>query len=77
MAKNLRSRIDHSDSMIVYDVNVKAAEQLAAEVSPVDVAKDVREVAERSVSTIGEALRLRKMIHHFPKLYELSWQRKL
>lgn len=53
MAKNLRSKISSNDTLIVFDVNNTATEQFLVDVgrdSHTAVAKDVREVAEKSVS---------------------------
>jgi len=55
MAKNLRGRIASSDTLIVFDVNAKATEQFLAEAginSTTAIAKDVKEVAEKSVCKI-------------------------
>lgn len=49
MAKNLRAKIDESDSLIVFDVNAEACEKLKKEVGNVDIAKDVQEVGEKAV----------------------------
>lgn len=49
MAKNLRAKIADSDSLIVYDVFPAATEKLQKEANNVDVAKSVREVAEKAV----------------------------
>ena len=50
MAKNLRSKIAESDTLIVHDVNETALKQFAEEVGGnVTVAKTVREVAENAV----------------------------
>lgn len=46
MAKNLRSKIPSSDSMIIHDVNPTILEQFQAEHSNVTIAKDVREVSD-------------------------------
>jgi len=52
MAKNLRSKISSSDTLIVFDVNTEASHQFLAEAglnSTTAIAKDVKEVAEKSV----------------------------
>jgi 3-hydroxyisobutyrate dehydrogenase len=49
MAKNLRAKIQESDTMVIHDVNAKALEKFKSEVGNVEVAKNVREVAEKTV----------------------------
>ena len=49
MAKNLRAKIQESDTMVIHDVNTKALEKFKSEVGNVEVAKNVREVAEKTV----------------------------
>jgi 3-hydroxyisobutyrate dehydrogenase len=49
MAKNLRAKIQESDTMVIHDVNSKALEKFKSEVGNVEVAKNVREVAEKTV----------------------------
>lgn len=49
MATNLRNKIPSSDTMVIHDVNPAVTEQFSKEVGNVTVAKDVREVAEKSV----------------------------
>lgn len=52
MAKNLRAKIDKSDTLIVYDVSSGAVEKLQKEADgEVEAAKSVREVAEKAVSS--------------------------
>lgn len=52
MAKNLRAKIDPSDTLIVHDVNQEAVKSFMSEhgESNTQAASDVREVAEKSVS---------------------------
>lgn len=50
MARNLRSKIGQNDSLSVHDVNPAVTQRFAEEMGNVTVAKDVREVAEHSVS---------------------------
>lgn len=52
MAKNLRAKINDSDSLIVYDITTAAVEKLQKEAGNVDAAKSVREVAEKAVCRI-------------------------
>jgi hypothetical protein len=49
MAQNLRAKLPSSDTLIVHDVNAEAASRLAKESSGVEVAEDVRSLAERAV----------------------------
>ena len=51
MARNLRTKISESDTMVIHDVNPTACESLAKEIGNVEVAKSVREVAEKAVCT--------------------------
>ena len=53
MAKNLRTKIPDSDTMVIHDVNTKACESFAEEVGKVEIAKNVREVAERTVRAVN------------------------
>jgi hypothetical protein len=55
MAKNLRSKIPSSDTMIIHDVNPAVTDSFAKEMGNVTVAQSVREVAENSVR--GASLR--------------------
>jgi malate/lactate dehydrogenase len=50
MAQNLRAKLPSSDNLIIYDVNSEAAAKFAKDNSNVEVAGDVRDVAEKSVS---------------------------
>lgn len=80
MAKNLRSKISSSDTLIVFDVNATATEQFLADVgsdSHTAIAKDVREVAEKSVCSINNLLHPYHSPdeHVFPIIYDLSWGR--
>ena len=50
MAKNLRTKIPESDKLYIHDVNPAILEQFAKEHQGVTIAKNVREVAENSVS---------------------------
>ena len=50
MAQNLRANLPSSDNLIIHDVNSEATARFAKEVSNVQVAEDVRDVAEKSVS---------------------------
>ena len=52
MARNLRTKIPESDKMVIHDVNPTACESLAKEIGNVEVAKSVREVAEKAVGPI-------------------------
>lgn len=52
MAKNLRTKIPAEDTMFIHDVNPTLCEQFASEFKNVTAAKDVRQVAENSVSQI-------------------------
>jgi len=49
MAKNLREKIDKSDTMVINDVNDAATQKFVEEVGNVTIAKSVREVAEQTV----------------------------
>ncbi len=59
MAKNLRAKIQESDTLIVHDVNTTATHEFLEEVEEgkdsgwkaTSIAQDVREVAENAVST--------------------------
>lgn len=50
MAQNLRANLPSSDNLIVHDVNSEATARFAKENSNVQIAEDVRDVAEKSVS---------------------------
>lgn len=49
MAKNLRTKISQTDTMLIHDVNPAVTESFAKEIGNVEVAKSVREVAENTV----------------------------
>jgi hypothetical protein len=49
MAKNLREKINKSDTMVINDVNDAATQKFVEEVGNVTIAKSVREVAEQTV----------------------------
>jgi len=49
MAKNLRTKIPKTDTMVVQDVNPTVTQQFAEEMGNVEVVQTVREVAEKSV----------------------------
>ena len=49
MAKNLRTKTPESDTVVIHDVNPTACESLAKEIGNVEIAKNVREVAEKAV----------------------------
>ena len=57
MAQNLRTKIPASDKLYIHDVNPTILEQFAKEHKGVTIAKDVREVAENSVSLNAPNLR--------------------
>jgi len=48
MARNLRSKIPSSDTLYIHDVNPTICEKFAAEFKGVEIAPDVRELAENS-----------------------------
>jgi hypothetical protein len=52
MAKNLREKINKSDTMVINDVNDAATQKFVEEVGNVTIAKTVREVAEQTVRRI-------------------------
>jgi len=57
MAKNLRAKIPHSDTLVIYDVNGSATQRFAEEVGvteskTIEIAKGVREVAEKAETII-------------------------
>ena len=61
MAKNLRERISESDTMVIHDVNQTALDKFKSEVGNVEIAKNVRELAEKTVRTPSKnALLLRR-----------------
>lgn len=49
MAKNLRSKLPSSDKLIICDKNEDATSRFAKEMQGVEVAENVRELAEQSV----------------------------
>lgn len=49
MAQNLRAKLPSTDKLIIHDVNSEATAKFAQEQSNVEVAQDVRDLAERSV----------------------------
>jgi 3-hydroxyisobutyrate/3-hydroxypropionate dehydrogenase len=49
MAKNLRTKISSSDTMLIHDVNPAVTEAFAKEMGNVEIAQSVREVAEKTV----------------------------
>lgn len=49
MAKNLREKTNSSDKLIVFDVNKDMSSKFTKETEGVEVAQNVREVAEKSV----------------------------
>lgn len=49
MAKNLRQKIQKTDTMVINDVNDSATQKFVEEVGNVTIAKSVREVAEQTV----------------------------
>jgi hypothetical protein len=50
MAQNLRKNLPSSDNLIIHDVNSEATARFAKENSNVQIAEDVRDVAEKAVS---------------------------
>ena len=53
MAKNLRARIPAEDTLFVHDVNAAATKKFLEEnPTGVRIAENVREVAEKAVSTL-------------------------
>jgi hypothetical protein len=77
MAKNLRSKIKESDTMIIHDVNESALKKFKDEMGNVEIAKDVREVAEKSVCINMRCYKAHFQDECFCSIYDLSWQRKL
>ena len=49
MARNLRSKINQSDTMYIHDVNPAVCERLQQEVGNVNIANSVRDVANNAV----------------------------
>jgi 3-hydroxyisobutyrate dehydrogenase len=56
MAKNLRSKIPESDTMVIHDVNQTALDKFKSEMGNVEIAKNVREVAEKTVCIPSQRL---------------------
>ena len=56
MAKNLRSKIPESDTMVIHDVNQTALDKFKSEMGNVEIAKNVREVAEKTVRIPSQRL---------------------
>lgn len=50
MAQNLRKNLPSSDNLIIHDVNSEGTARFAKENSNVQIAEDVRDVAEKAVS---------------------------
>ena len=50
MAKNLRTKISSSDTMLIHDVNPAVTQSFKEEVGNVEIANTVREIAENTVS---------------------------
>lgn len=74
MAKNLRSKLPSSDKLIIYDKNEDATRRFANETKGVDVAENVREVAEKSVCWTLHHNHSHQMMSIFPPTkYDLSW----
>ena len=66
MAKNLRAKIAESDRMLIHDVNPAVTEKFKQEIGNVEIAKNVREVAENSVR--DPIVRLAQTTHDDPIL---------
>jgi len=49
MATNLRAKIGSSDKLIIHDVNQDVIQKFAKENKNVEIAQNVREIAEQSV----------------------------
>ena len=64
MAKNLRAKIAESDTMFIHDVNPATTEQFAKEVGNVEIGKNVRDVAEKTVCQIT-SIRACYVLHAF------------
>jgi carbamoylphosphate synthase small subunit len=59
MAKNLRTKLPAEDKLVIHDVDTKALETFAREAgSSTHVAKNAREVAEKSVGVLPASLAL-------------------
>ena len=73
MAKNLASKIEPTDKLLVYDRNKESSSKLLQEVGAaasngrnVEVASSVREVAEKSVSQHAQPSPSWSAIHRIP-----------
>ena len=77
MAKNLRSKIKESDTMVIHDVNESALKKFKDEMGNVEIAKNVREVAEKTVCIHMRCYKTHFQDEPFCSIYDLSWQRKL
>jgi hypothetical protein len=72
MAKNLREKINKSDTMVINDVNDAATQKFVEEVGNVTIAKTVREVAEQTVRrTTFEAGTVKSCLSLIPSLMML------
>ena len=59
MAKNLRAKLPADDKLVIHDVDLKVLETFAKEAgSNTHIAKDAREIAEKSVCSLPVAFRL-------------------
>lgn len=76
MAKNLRTKIPSSDSMIIHDVNPAVTEQFAKEVGNVSIANNVRELAEQSVCLLPftQHISYTRNDDRYCSIHDLSWQ---
>jgi len=61
MAKNLREKINKSDTMVINDVNDAATQKFVEEVGNVTIAKTVREVAEQTVRRLLFEAKMRSL----------------
>lgn len=69
MAKNLRAKVPAEDTLFVHDVNTAASQKFLEEHSTgVRVAENVREIAEKAVSTPSSCHTSCMMIHFFSNL---------
>lgn len=75
MAKNLRAKVPAEDTLFIHDVNTAACQKFLEEHSTgVQVADNVREVAEKAVSSSLLPRIPCMMIHFlFQIFYDLSW----
>ena len=69
MAQNLRKNLPSSDNLIIHDVNSEATARFAKENSNVQIAEDVRDVAEKAVSCLYPLESLQANPHHLIKLH--------